>query len=119
MLGGSSGTFIKDLDQSWRLYKLQALVYSLTMNLDIGLLRKARMNVLDLILQNLPRRVWLYVKHRRWMSSSEYMMYQEIYVGSAPVFAAKTKALFKAEQEDEVVRGECFMTFYINDINAA
>jgi len=92
------------------------------MNLDNGLRRKARMNVLDLILQNHPRRVWLYVKHRRWMLSNEYAMHQEIYLGSAPLFAAKTKALFRAEREDEVVRGEYFVTFYINGtrhVNAA
>lgn len=68
------------------------------------------MNVLDLIVQFLPRRVWLYVKHRRWMLSHEYAIHQKKYVGSAPLFAAKTKALFRAEQEDDVVRGEYLVT---------
>ena len=92
------------------------------MNLDNDLGREAGMNVLDLILQNHPRRVWLYVKHRRWMLSNEYAMHQEMFVGSAPLFAAKTRALFRAEREDEVVRGECFVTYYIigtQHINAA
>ncbi|QKX53840.1 uncharacterized protein TRUGW13939_00920 [Talaromyces rugulosus] len=103
-LGGSRRLFVKDLDQSWRLYKLQALVYTLTINLDNCLRRKARMNVRELILQNHPRRVWLYVKHRRWMLSNEYAMHQETYVGSAPLLSAKTRALFRAEREDEVVK---------------
>jgi hypothetical protein len=79
------------------------------MNLDNSLRREVRRNVLDLILQSLPRRVWLYVKHLRWMLSNEYAMHQEKFVGSAPIFSAKTKALFKAEPEDEVVIGECFV----------
>ncbi|KIX97796.1 uncharacterized protein Z520_06574 [Fonsecaea multimorphosa CBS 102226] len=106
VLGGSRRTFVNDLDQSWRLYKLQALVYTLTMNLDIGLQRKARMNVLDLIHRTHPRRVWLYVKHRRWMLSDEYAMRQEIFIGTAPLYAAKTEALFRAEREDEVIRSK-------------
>lgn len=114
ILGGSRGTFVEDLDQSWRLYKLQALWYRFTMKLDHGPRRKARMNVLDLILQRHPRRVWLYVKHRRWMLSNEYAMHQEMYLGSGPLFAAKTTALFRTEREDEVVMGEYFVTFYIN-----
>jgi hypothetical protein len=101
---------VDDLDQSWRLYKLQALVWSFTINVNNGLRLEARMNVLDFILQIHPRRVWLYVKHQRWMLSNEYAMHLEVYVGIAPVFAAKTKALFRAGQEDEIViRGECFL----------
>ncbi|KAK5046206.1 hypothetical protein LTR84_008663 [Exophiala bonariae] len=103
-LGGSRGTFVNDLDQSWRLYKLQALVYTLTMNLDASLQRKARMNALNLIHRIHPRRVWLYVKHRRWMFSDEYATLQETYIGMAPLYAAKTEALFRAEREDEIVR---------------
>lgn len=74
------------------------------MNLGNDLRRKAAMNLIEFILQNHPRLVWLYVKHRRWMLSDEYIMHQERYVGSAPLFYAKTKALFKVEREDEVAR---------------
>jgi hypothetical protein len=102
--------FVKDLDQSWRLYKLQALVDVLTVNLRIDLRRKARLNALDLILQQHPIRVWLYVKHRRWMVSSEYAMHQETFIGSAPLFAAKMTALLREEQEDEVILGKYFVT---------
>ena len=45
------------------------------------------------------------------MLSNEYAMHQEIYVGTAPLFAAKSRALFRAEREDEVVMGEYFVTF--------
>ncbi len=44
------------------------------------------------------------------MLSHEYAIHQKKYVGSAPLFAAKTKALFRAEQEDDVVRGEYLVT---------
>ena len=80
------------------------------MNLNNGLKRRARTNLLDLIVQNLPRRVWLYIKHRRWMLSNEYATLQGKYVGSAPLIAAKTKALLRAEPEDDIVRGEYFIT---------
>jgi hypothetical protein len=56
------------------------------------------------------------------MFSNEYAMHQETYVGNAPLFSAKTRALFRAEREDEVVKGECVVTFSINrtqHINAA
>jgi hypothetical protein len=105
--------FVQDLDQSWRLYKLDALVRTLTMNLSYSLRRKAGMNVIEFIIQSHPRRVWLYVKHRRWMLSNEYAMHQERYVGSAPLFYSKTRALFRAEREDEVVKSECVMTFFL------
>jgi hypothetical protein len=86
------------------------------MNLDADLQRQARMNVLDLILRTHPRRVWLYVKHRRWMLSKEYAMHQEIDIGTAPLYAAKTKALFRAGLEDEVIRGKYFVTYDINTL---
>jgi len=103
-LGGSYRTFANDLDQSWRLYKLEALVYTLTRNLGTGLQRKVQMNVLDFIHRTHPRRVWLYVKHRRWMLSDEYAMHQRINIGTAPLYAAKTKAIFSARREDEIAR---------------
>ena len=53
-----------------------------------------------------PRRIWLYVKHVRWMFSDEYAMLRDVYVGNVPIFAAKTKALMKPEIEDEVVKGQ-------------
>ncbi|KAE8557503.1 hypothetical protein EYB25_002210 [Talaromyces marneffei] len=109
-LGGSRGLFVQDLDQSWRLYKLAALVHTLTMNLGIGLKRKAGMNVIEFILQTHPRRVWLYIKHRRWMLSNEYAMHQERYVGSARLFSAKTRALFRAEREDVVVKANLIIS---------
>lgn len=104
--------FIKDLDQAWRLFRLYRLVIALTENFNNDVVRKqARMNVLDFIVQSHPRRVWLYVKHRRWMLSDEYAMHQAFYVGAAPIFAAKTKALFKTEPEDDIViKGECSVT---------
>jgi len=40
-------------------------------------------------------------------------MHQETYISSSPVLAAKTKALFKAELEDEVVKGECIVMWLI------
>jgi hypothetical protein len=48
------------------------------------------------------------------MLSNEYAMHQETYVGNAPLFNAKTRALFRTEREDEVAKGECFVTFSIN-----
>jgi len=105
-LDGSRETFVNDLDQSWRLYKLQALVYALTKNLDTRLQRKARTNVQELIHGTHPRRVWLYVKHRRWMLSDEYAIHQETYIGMAPLYAAKTKSLFRGGREDEVIRAK-------------
>ena len=83
------------------------------MKLDNSLRRKVDAELRDLVLQHHPRRVWLYVKHRRWMFSNEYAMHQETYAGSSPVLAAKTKALFKAELEDEVVKGECIVKWLI------
>lgn len=74
---------------------------------------KAHMNVLDFILQSHPRRIWLYVKHRRWMLSDEYAMHQEVYVGSAPLYAAKTKSMFSVRPEDTIAKGECIPTSYI------
>lgn len=68
--------------------------------------QQARDDVLDLIPQLHPRRVWLYVKHLRWMFSDEYAMMQDNYIGTAPIFEAKTKALIRPEIEDEIVRGE-------------
>jgi hypothetical protein len=65
MVDGSKETFVKDLEQSWIVYKFQAQIY-------IG--------IMDIILQHHPRRIWLYVKHLRLMCPEEYAM-----------FAAKTK----------------------------
>ena len=48
------------------------------------------------------------------MLSDEYAMHQEMYIGMAPLYTAKTKALFRAGQEDEVIRGKFLMTYDIN-----
>lgn len=37
-------------------------------------------------------------------------MHQETYIGSAPLFAAKMRALLRKEQEDEIVLGKYFVT---------
>lgn len=109
LLGGSNETFVDDLDQAWRLYKLVAIVWNLTINCKDDIRQEARMNVFEFIPQIKPRRVWLCVKHQRLMLSHEYAMHQETYIGNGPAFAAKTKALFRTEQEDElVISGECF-----------
>ena len=71
------------------------------------------MNVLNFIHRTHPRRVWLYVKHRRWMLSDEHAMHQQTYIGTAPLYTAKTKALFSVGEEDEIARGEYFEQFDI------
>jgi hypothetical protein len=48
------------------------------------------------------------------MLSDEYAMHQEIYIGTAPLYASKTKALFRAGREDEVIKGKYFVTYDIN-----
>lgn len=48
------------------------------------------------------------------MFSDEYAMHQKISVGIAPISAAKTRALFKEELEDEVVKGKYILLFSIN-----
>lgn len=88
---GTKETFVKDLEQSWRLYQLQAFVFKLSWGHRDTIGQAVRGEMLDLIVQVYPRRVWLYVKHMRWMLSSEYAMLKETYVGTAPIFAAKTK----------------------------
>ena len=40
------------------------------------------------------------------MLSVEYAMLKETYIGTAPIFAAKTKALFRPGPEDEAVKGK-------------
>jgi hypothetical protein len=40
------------------------------------------------------------------MTSKEYAMHQQKYVGIGPIYAAKTAALFKQEIEDFIVKGE-------------
>lgn len=40
------------------------------------------------------------------MFSKEYAMHQDTYVGTAPLYAAKTMAFFKTEPEDEIVIGQ-------------
>lgn len=47
------------------------------------------------------------------MLSDEYAMHQEVYVGSAPLYAAKTKSMFSVRPEDTIVKGECISTSYI------
>jgi hypothetical protein len=82
----------------------------MTVNLETDLQRKVRYNAFNFLLQHHPRRIWLYVKHRRWMLSNEYAMHQETCIGTAPLFAAKTRALIREKQEDEIVLGKCFLT---------
>ncbi|KAN0095799.1 hypothetical protein V8E51_016510 [Hyaloscypha variabilis] len=41
----------------------------------------------------------------RWMTSKEYAMHQQKYVGAGPIYAAKTAALFKQEIEDFIIEG--------------
>jgi len=106
VIGGTEATFVTDLEQSWRLYRLQAFVFNLSWGFNSISGRQARANVLDLILQFHPRRVWLYVKHLRWMFSDEYARLQNNYIGDAPIYMAKTNALMRPEIEDEIVRGE-------------
>jgi hypothetical protein len=77
-----------------------------TVGLENNLRENAFACVLDIILKHHPRRVWLYVKHLRWMRSKEYAMHQQMYVGTGPIYAAKTVALFKQEIEDFVVKGK-------------
>lgn len=77
-----------------------------TVGLENSLRKNVLTCVLDIILKHHPRRVWLYVKHLRWMTSKEYAMHQQKYVGTGPIYAAKTAALFKQEIEDSIVEGE-------------
>ncbi|KAH6659071.1 hypothetical protein BKA67DRAFT_543484 [Truncatella angustata] len=104
LLGGTNQTFLKDLEQSWRLYQLQSQVSLWTVGLESRVQNNAFAYVLDLILRHHPKRVWLYVKHRRWMTSKEYAMHQHRFVGTGPIFAAKTAALFEPQREDFVVQ---------------
>jgi hypothetical protein len=47
------------------------------------------------------------------MRSKEYAMHQEKYVGTGPIYAAKTAALFKQEKEDFIVKGKRSSLFSI------
>lgn len=82
-----------------------------TIGLENNLRKNALACVLDIILKHHPRRVWLYVKHLRWMTSKEYAMHQQKHVGTGPIYAAKTAALFKQEIEDFIVKGERALYF--------
>lgn len=97
---------MKDLDQSWKLYRFESQILIWTHSLEDNLRNNAFACVLDIILKHHPRRVWLYVKHVRWMRSKEYAMHQEKFVGTGPIYAAKTAALFKQETEDFIVKGK-------------
>ena len=90
------------------MYQLQALVYKLSSGLSYPVRLKVFANVVDLILAFDPRRVWLYVKHRRWMFSDVYARarLQNKDIGTSPIFAAKTKALMTPEREDEIVKSK-------------
>lgn len=103
LLGGTSQTFLKDLEQSWRLYQFQSQIMKWSVDLENNLRKNTLASVRTIILKHHPRRVWLYVKHFRWMTSKEYAMHQQKYVGTGPIYAAKTAALFKQELEDFVV----------------
>jgi hypothetical protein len=100
--------FLRDLEQSWILYKLQELVFIVTLHIDDNLRQKATTNMIHLIIEHHPRRVWLFVKHQRWMLSDEYAILREKYGDRActPLFAAKSSALFRPELEDEVAISE-------------
>ncbi|KAH6669779.1 hypothetical protein B0J14DRAFT_671381 [Halenospora varia] len=80
-LGGTSQTFLKDLEQSWRLYQFQSQIMKWTVGLENSLRKNAF----------------------AWMTSKEYAMHQQKYVGTGPIYAAKTAALFKQEIEDFIV----------------
>jgi hypothetical protein len=77
-----------------------------TVGLENNLRKNTLARVLNIILKHHPRRVWLYVKHLRWMTSKEYAMHQQKHIGTGPIYAAKTAALFKQEIEDFIVKGE-------------
>lgn len=112
MTGGTEATFAKDLEQSWRLYQFHALVFNLSWRLDDKSGQRVRSDVLDLIQEFPPRCIWLYVKHFRCMFSDEYAVLQETYIGTAPIYIAKSKALVAQQIEDEVVRGELLHGLY-------
>jgi hypothetical protein len=95
-----------DLEQSWRLYQLAALIFGLRQNFDAHVRHRIQINVMEFIVQFRPKRVWLYVKHLRWMTSAEYAVLRENFIGTAPIYVAKTEALFAPGPEDGVVRGE-------------
>jgi hypothetical protein len=97
---------MEDLERSWRLYQRAALISALSQSFDTNVCRKAHIDFMELILRSHPKHVWLYVKHLRWMTSAEYAMLQINFLGTAPIYAAKTKALFAPGPEDGVVRGE-------------
>jgi hypothetical protein len=113
LLGGTQLTFGDDLDQAWRLYKLHALVINATSSLHISLREKACANFWNLIVHAPPRRVWLYVKHRRWMLSDEYANLQKEFIGTDAIFAAKTNSLLRAEPEDLVVIGRSPLLIHV------
>lgn len=108
--GGTSQTFLKDLEQSWRLCRFETQIMRWTCDLDTTTRDFAWACVVDIIRQHHPRRVWLYVKHVRWTISAEYAMLQQKYPGHARMYAAKTAALFRPAVEDLIVRGECCHT---------
>lgn len=94
------------MEQSWRLYQLQALVFNLSAGFDDHVCRRVRTDLLEFIVQSHPKRIWLYVKHLRWMTSAEYAMLRDNFIGTAPIHAAKTRALMTPGTEDDIVRGE-------------
>lgn len=61
---------------------------------------------MEFIVRFHPKRIWLYVKHLRWMTSGEYAMLRNNFVGIALIYAAKTKALMSPGPEDDIGRGE-------------
>jgi hypothetical protein len=57
------------------------------------------------------------------MFSKEYAMHKEKFIGTGPVFVAKTKALIKGGREDEIVKGGRFIMWFVTQrirhVNAA
>ncbi|KAK2016843.1 hypothetical protein LZ32DRAFT_635745 [Colletotrichum eremochloae] len=104
ILDGTTDNFVEDLKQSWKLYRLYSVVLSHSRILGDEHWQRAIDNVCRFMVQFHPRRIWLFVKHMRWMFSDEYAALQQTYIGMAPILAAKTEALLKAEIEDSITR---------------
>lgn len=78
-----------------------------TAGMESSVRKNAFACVLDIILKHHHKRVWLYVKHFRWVNSEECALHQQMFPGAAPMYAAKTNALFRPQIEDYIVQGEC------------
>ncbi|KDN72260.1 hypothetical protein CSUB01_07911 [Colletotrichum sublineola] len=106
ILDGTTDKFVEDLKQSWKLYRLHSVVFYHSRILEDELWQRTINNVCRFMVQFHPRRIWLFVKHMRWMFSDEYAALQQNYIGTGPILAAKTTALLKSEIEDSIARGK-------------